>query len=220
MHKLEKKDEALSQSYAIFSHRLRCALYNANMKPAELSRQTGIPKSMMSYYVKGKTKPKADRLHLMSQALDVSEAWLLGYEDSDNITAKKEQKNASHQTTVFSSQRLREALDASGMTQSDLARKTGLQRYSISRYLAGEHAPKQKALYDIALALNVSEAWLMGFEENKSRTTSSKNNDDFVQAISNLRNDPDFLKVISMLASLPPDDYESFKRILLALYNK
>lgn len=61
-------------------NRLREALDAANMKPSQLSEITGIPKSMLSYYLNGRTKPKADRIYKISKALNVSEAWLLGYD--------------------------------------------------------------------------------------------------------------------------------------------
>lgn len=60
--------------------RLKEAIDSAGMRPTDLCEKTGIPKSMLSYYLNGKTKPKADRLHIIAQALDVSEAWLLGYD--------------------------------------------------------------------------------------------------------------------------------------------
>ena len=60
--------------------RLREALNDAGMRPIELSERTGIPKSMISYYLNGKTKPKADRIYTISTVLGVSEAWLIGYD--------------------------------------------------------------------------------------------------------------------------------------------
>ena len=60
--------------------RLREALDCAGMRPIELSEATGIPKSMISYYLNGKTKPKADRIYKISMALDISEVWLMGYD--------------------------------------------------------------------------------------------------------------------------------------------
>ena len=65
---------------AELSSRLREALDLNNMKPIELSKRTGIPKSMVSYYLSGKTEPKSDRVFEISKALGVSEAWLLGYD--------------------------------------------------------------------------------------------------------------------------------------------
>ena len=72
--------------------RLRLALIEANMKPIELSEKTDIPKSMISYYLNGKTKPKADRIYTISKVLGVSEAWLLGYDVPKNRT-EEQKKN-------------------------------------------------------------------------------------------------------------------------------
>lgn len=61
-------------------------------------------------------------------------------------------------------QRIREALDIRGMKQSDLVAATGIGKSSISTYLTGEYEPKQRNIYKIAKALNVSESWLMGYD--------------------------------------------------------
>lgn len=60
--------------------RLAEAIEAAGMRPVELAEKTGIPKSMLSYYLNGKTKPKADRVYIIAKALDVSEAWLIGFD--------------------------------------------------------------------------------------------------------------------------------------------
>ena len=60
--------------------RLKEAMRQRGMRAVDLSEKTGIPKGALSYYTSGKSKPKADRLHLLAQALGVSEAWLLGYD--------------------------------------------------------------------------------------------------------------------------------------------
>lgn len=73
--------------------RLRQALIEANMKPIDLSERTGIPKSMISYYLNGKTKPKADRIYVICQVLGVSEAWLLGYDVPKNRTAEQKKND-------------------------------------------------------------------------------------------------------------------------------
>lgn len=61
-------------------------------------------------------------------------------------------------------QRMKKALELRQMKQADLAAKTGIGKSSISTYLSGEYNPKQKNLYKIAKALNVSETWLMGLD--------------------------------------------------------
>ena len=78
---------------ATLKDRLDEALKDAGMKPIELSEVTGIPKSMVSYYLNGKTKPKADRIYKISQALGVSEAWLLGYDVPKTRTAEQKKND-------------------------------------------------------------------------------------------------------------------------------
>ena len=61
-------------------------------------------------------------------------------------------------------QRLREGLNLRGMKQVELAELSGISKYSISHYLKGDWEGKQDAVYELAKALNVSEAWLMGYD--------------------------------------------------------
>lgn len=118
------------------------------------------------------------------------------------------------------SQRLREALALSGKKQADLVRETGLDRGSISSYLSGRYEPKQKAIYKMALALNVSEAWLLGYDVPKQRTEAQKKNDALAEVVVKLRSDADFYEVVSMLAQLPPADRAAVHQLLVALNNK
>lgn len=60
-------------------NRLTQALFDRNMKPIELAEITKIPKSSISQYMSGYAKPKNDRIYLLAKALNVSEAWLMGY---------------------------------------------------------------------------------------------------------------------------------------------
>jgi len=60
--------------------RLREAMEKRGMRAVDLVEATGIPKGTISYYLSGKTEPKADRLYILAQVLDVNEAWLLGYD--------------------------------------------------------------------------------------------------------------------------------------------
>ena len=55
------------------------------------------------------------------------------------------------------------------MKQVDLVEKTGLGKSAISQYCSGVYEPKQRALYKLAKALDVSEAWLMGYDVGMER---------------------------------------------------
>ena len=61
-------------------------------------------------------------------------------------------------------QRLREGLDIRSMTQSELAQRSKISKSSISRYIKGDWEGKQGAVYALAKALSVTEAWLMGYD--------------------------------------------------------
>ncbi len=61
-------------------------------------------------------------------------------------------------------ERLCEGMNLRGMKQVDLANRTGLSASRISHYMNGRWEAKQDALYRIARALDVNEAWLMGHD--------------------------------------------------------
>jgi transcriptional regulator with XRE-family HTH domain len=62
------------------------------MKQSDLCSLTGIPKSAISQYIKGSFEPKQERVYIISKALGVSEAWLMGY---DVPMERQEEKNVS-----------------------------------------------------------------------------------------------------------------------------
>lgn len=60
--------------------------------------------------------------------------------------------------------RLQKAMAIRNMKQVDLCEKTGISKSKISQYVRGDHAPKLDAVYKLAKALSVEEAWLMGYD--------------------------------------------------------
>ena len=112
--------------------------------------------------------------------------------------------------------RLQQALDVRGLRPVDLVEQTGIPKSMVSYYLSGRSVPKADRLYKIAQVLGVSEAWLMGYDVPMSRTVEQKKNDDLVKVIAQLRRDPDFFDVVTMLADLPADQYASVKQLLVA----
>lgn len=82
------------------AERMRIALDRANMSQTDLSKKTKIPKSAISQYIKGSFEPKQDRVYLISKALHVSEAWLMGFDvpiervDTNDTTTDSESMNA------------------------------------------------------------------------------------------------------------------------------
>lgn len=60
--------------------RIEKALSIRNMKQSQLSKLANIPKSSLSLYLKGAYEPKQDKIYTMAKALNVSDAWLMGYD--------------------------------------------------------------------------------------------------------------------------------------------
>lgn len=114
-------------------------------------------------------------------------------------------------------QRLRTALDKSGKKQADLVRETGLDRGSISSYLAGKYEPKQKAVYKLAQALDVSEPWLLGYNVPMERTQEQKKTDQLAKLVGRMRKDPAFFGVVEKLARVSPEQQETLDRLLSGL---
>lgn len=68
-----------------FKDRFSIVLNDRNMSMADISKRTGISRSSLSEYAKGKFIPKQDKVYLISKVLDVSPAWLMGFDvDIDN----------------------------------------------------------------------------------------------------------------------------------------
>ena len=61
-------------------HRISAALTLRDMKQSELCKLAAVPKSSLSLYLSGAYEPKQDRIYAMAKALNVSEAWLMGYD--------------------------------------------------------------------------------------------------------------------------------------------
>lgn len=117
-------------------------------------------------------------------------------------------------------ERIREAMDATGIMQAELATSTGLNRSTISRYLSGQMEPKPKAIALLARELNVTEMWLWGYDVPQERPLEQKKNDDLVKVIARLRKDPAFYELVTQLDQLPADEFASIKQLTSALVKK
>jgi transcriptional regulator with XRE-family HTH domain len=112
--------------------------------------------------------------------------------------------------------RLAEAISDAGMRPIDLVEKTGIPKSMLSYYLNGKTKPKADRLYIIATALNVSEAWLLGFNVPKYRTDEQKKNDQLAKLIVKLRTDADFYETVVSLTKLNEKQYKSVKDLVAA----
>lgn len=116
--------------------------------------------------------------------------------------------------------RLRQAMKLRQIKAVELSERTGIPKGSISYYLSGRTEPKSDRIYLISKALDINEAWLLGYDVDMERTTGQKKNDKLVKLVARMRNDDDFYNTVSTLADLSPEQYESFARLLSTLIQK
>lgn len=113
--------------------------------------------------------------------------------------------------------RLSEALNRKGWKAVDLVEKTGIPKGAISYYMAGKSKPKTDRLYVIAQALDVSEAWLLGYDVPMTRTDDQKKNDQLAKLIVKLRSDEGFYNTVVALADLNEMQYRSIEQLVATL---
>lgn len=117
------------------------------------------------------------------------------------------------------SERIKEALEIRQLKQADLVEKTKIGKSSISTYISGAYEPKQKNIYLIAKALDVNEAWLMGYDVPMERKPTHNSEQAFMAYLNSLgyrifRDDPEhkpFMSTGELICSLNYDTLDSLK---------
>lgn len=74
--------------------------------------------------------------------------------------------------------RLKSVMAEHKITQTELAKRTGIRQSSISDWLNNRYEPKQDKVYLLANALNVSPAWLLGYSESDTSNPANGYYDD------------------------------------------
>lgn len=113
--------------------------------------------------------------------------------------------------------RLKEAMEARGLRAVDMVEKTSIPKVTISYYLSGKTTPRSDKLYEIARVLDVSEAWLLGYDVPMARTDDQKKNDQLAKLIVKLRTNENFYNTVLALAELPDSQYRGVEQLISAL---
>ena len=115
--------------------------------------------------------------------------------------------------------RIKTEMEIRNLKQIDLVRMTNLGKSAISQYISGKYETKQKALHAIAIALDVSEAWLMGYDVPMQRLNTiheyfiTAEEKEFLDLISYLdSNDKKNLKKYICNVLLSEDKYQKQKK--------
>ena len=113
--------------------------------------------------------------------------------------------------------RLKQAMAARGMRAVDLVERTGIPKGTISYYMTGKTEPKSDRLYLIAQALDVNEAWLLGYDVPMARTDDQKKNDQLAKLVVKMRQDPEFYSAVNSLYSLASGNEEQYRGMVQLL---
>lgn len=199
------------------------------IRAVDITMNTNIPKGAISYYLSGKSIPRADRLQTLAQYLNVNESWLLGYDAlsdcadepraSNNVHVdeqklSKESEMIDKKKVASIADRLRTAMTIAGIKQADLSRKTGLLTSQISRYVLGSYEPKADAISKLAIALDVSDQWLRGYDVPMERPVMPYDNDEIADIVRRWKNDDIFQAVVKSVNEL---DYKRLSSLALML---
>lgn len=172
---------------------IRAARIAKGLTQEELGKLVGVQKSAIAKYENGRVvNIKMGKIVKIAQVLGLNGNELI---ESGQVTAKRIRASATPE-------RLCEAMRKAGKKQIDISRETGIDKGSISSYLSGRYVPKQEAVHKLAVALDVSEMWLLGYDVPMSRVSSQKDSGVISDVAARLRTDSDFLYAVKWIYSL------------------
>lgn len=82
--------------------------------------------------------------------------------------------------------RLKLSLDETGLSQSEVSRRIGVGRSTISGWLKGQYEPNSENIYKLARVFNVSEAWMLGFVDTENELDVTINKVDLLVPLLNV----------------------------------
>lgn len=137
-----------SDERKVFANNLNYYMKACGKNQADLITDLGINKSTISTWCKAKKMPRMGTIQTLADYFGINKSDLI--------------------EEPFSN-RLKKALSLRQMKQRDLANATGISESAISQYLSGYARPKDDRVHALAMALDVSEGWLLGFDANMER---------------------------------------------------
>ena len=112
------------------------------------------------------------------------------------------------------SERLQFVMDKRKIKQIDLARVADVNQGALSRYLKGSYEPKSATIYKLALALDVSDMWLEGYDVPMERSRKQKEIDFKNNLYKKIASDMDLLKTISQYYNLPEEKQKTIRDLV------
>lgn len=147
----------------------------------EFAKRSGLSKGYISMLEKNENPrskkpiiPSLDTIKQVAQTIGISLDSIIKQLDSNQEILLVENENSAdllnyrHLGTNPQKTpchiRLKEGLNLRTLKQADLCSMTEINKSTMSQYLSGQYEPSQIKLEILARALNVNEAWLMGYD--------------------------------------------------------
>lgn len=124
--------------------RLEKALKDKHMSKTQLSNITGIPKSSITQYCNNEVNPRMDKVKMISDALNINEVYLMGYDvdEKGNATSKYNDVRANNDDVRFLNMAIGEALEMvrvkNNKTIPEIAELLGRKVDTILAFESGE----------------------------------------------------------------------------------
>ena len=108
-------------------------MQSRNLKQTELVEKTGISKGALSSYISGRYVPKQRNIHLLAQALSVSESWLMGYDVPMEIPQVMIEQSSTANLSPIEKQIINAYRNSDDITKEMVYRTLGIETY-IEKY--------------------------------------------------------------------------------------
>lgn len=112
--------------------------------------------------------------------------------------------------------RLKYAMELKGVLATDLCKSSGIPKSAMSYYLSGRSVPKSDRVYLLAKLLDVSEAWLLGYDVAMERSNTQKDVDETVALFERIEKDREFKQLMLRINRLSPAELEAVKAVAAA----
>lgn len=153
---------------AEFYKQLKKAMDLRNVTQNELCKKTSIPKSAMSQYMSGKFKPKQNRTYLIAKALNVNEAWLMGFED---VPMDKMEEKSIDFSDICNIEPLPQMINKRrrelNLTLEEIGNIVGVSKSTVKKWESGDISNMRRdKIALLAKALKINPVSLITGEEN------------------------------------------------------
>ena len=151
--------------------RIKLRREELGLSQEELARRSGYgSKSSINKIEMNQRNLSQSKIKAIADALDTTPSSIMGWNENGELDSFIKPSSAA--------ERIQQVMDEQGLKQVDVldlakpyCKKYGftLGKTALSQYITGKFEPRKGRLKVLALALNVSEAWLLGYDVPKER---------------------------------------------------